>query len=109
MTNTIFTSAEVESLPVGQWVIDADGTPLCLVDTNVGWPQRMWMHQGGCTFSAIDRTAYPLRLADVEQECPHSWGTNEYGHCRRCGAVVAAPENLTWNFAFVSTDKGGEL
>lgn len=82
----------VADLPVGQWVVDASDRKYCLVDTYVGWPQRMWMHPGGMAHTAIDNIAYPLRLADLiesEDACPHSWGTQEMGHCKRCGRVVA--------------------
>lgn len=98
-TDTMIVTAEqAEALPVGQWVIDADGTARCLVDTNVGWPQRMWMNEGGTVNIAIDGVPYPLQFADVDDVCPHSWGTQECGHCRRCGAVVEPPRHLEWNF-----------
>lgn len=89
--HTITTPEQVAELPVGQWVIDARGTKLCLVDTHMGWPQRMWMTCGGRSFTAIEAVAYPLALADIGDKtpCPHSWGTNECGHCNRCGVVVA--------------------
>lgn len=91
-------AAEVDSLPVGQWAVTADGLNVCLVDTHLGWPQRMWMHPGGRAHSAIDRVTYPLRLADIieAEPCPHSWGTQECGHCRRCGQVVAEPRELVF-------------
>lgn len=101
-----FTPAEARLLPVGQWVIDADGIQRCLVDTNVVWPQRMFMNDGGRSYTGIDHVVYPLRLADIvdDFECPHSWGTQECGHCRRCGVVVAEPENLDWNILGLEVD-----
>ena len=92
----IFTPAEASTLPVGQWVIDADGYQRCLVNTNVGWPQLMFMSNGASTYVAIDYVTYPLRLADVTEQCPHAWGTQECGHCRSCGEVIAEPRTQTW-------------
>lgn len=94
--NTISTPEEAAELPVGQWVFDADGTPLCLVDTHLGWPQRMFMTSFAKSFTAVDGVAYPLELADVtdDDQCPHSWGFNECGHCKRCGVVVGESEPL---------------
>jgi hypothetical protein len=110
-SNTIFTAAEAETLPSGQWVFDADGTARCLVDTNIGWPQRMWMNNGGNSYTAIEGIAYPLRLADLEEECPHSWGTQECGHCRCCGQVVAPARELDWQFLTIAapiSQEGGK-
>lgn len=84
---------EVGGLSVGQWVIAANGRRYCLVDTYVGWPQRMWMSPGGVSNTGIPHVVYPLRLADLDEPdaaCPHAWGTQEMGHCKRCGRVVAA-------------------
>ena len=39
----IATVEETDRLTPGTWVIDADGDALCLVDTHMGFPQRMWM------------------------------------------------------------------
>lgn len=108
MSNTIFTPEEVDALPVGQWVVDADGTARCLVNTNVGWPQRMFMTSSG-SYTATDYVAYPLRLADLEDDfvCAHAWGTNECGHCRCCGQVVAPARELDWQFmAFTAPEEG---
>src|SRR5262245_26404569 len=88
----IETPKQAAELPLCQWVVAANDRKYCLVDTYVGWPQRMWMSPGGMAHTAIANIPYPLRLADlVEDEgvCPHSWGTQECGHCRRCGRVVA--------------------
>lgn len=82
----------VADLPVGQWVVDNNDRKYCLVDTYVGWPQRMWMSPGGMSHKGIEHIAYPLRLADLDEPgdaCAHEWGTQECGHCRRCGRVVA--------------------
>jgi hypothetical protein len=104
--NTITNAEQAEKLPVGQWVTDANGIGLCLVDTNVGWPQRMWMSIGGDGYTAIDYADYPLRLADIDEEpgvCPHP-STNECGHCKRCGVVVEAPKDLDWHLTIVRGD-----
>ena len=94
---TIATPADVDQLTPGQWVWDANNQALCLVDTYVGWPQRMWMdRRGGHFVVAIDATdivAYPLTLAEVaepDDTCQHRQ-TQEMGHCCRCGRVVADP------------------
>lgn len=98
------TPAEAENLEPGQWVIDADGAQLCLVDTNVGWPQRMWMLPGGRAYIATDCATYPLNLMDLDEECPHWWGTQECGHCRRCGQVIEPPKDLRWNILPIGPD-----
>jgi hypothetical protein len=88
----IETPEDAAALPVEQWVVAADDRKYCLVDTYVGWPQRMWMSPGGMSHTGLEHIAYPLRLADLaepEDACPHSWGTQECGHCKRCGRVVA--------------------
>ena len=96
MTDTIATPAEAAVLALGQWVWDADGTPRCLVDTHIGWAQRMWMSQGGAAYTAVDGVPYPLTLAEPDEPadfCAHA-RTQECGHCRRCGRVVAEPRPL---------------
>lgn len=100
----IETAEEADALPVGQWIVDAEGISRCLVDTNVGWPQRMWMSGGGRGYTCIQGAAYPLRLADLVEgpdDCPHRWGTNECGHCRRCGVVAGPVKDLDWNLTVV--------
>lgn len=90
--NLIETAEQVTDLPVGQWVIAADGHTYCLVGTHLGWPQRMWMSPGGDGHTGIEHIPYPLRLADLDESagvCPHSWGTQERGHCKCCGRVVS--------------------
>lgn len=89
---------EVEQLRPGQWAIDAEGRSICLADTHMGWPQRMWMlgysddHQRYGSFISIPSAAYPLTLADLDEApCVHGRGKNEMGHCYRCGAVIAEP------------------
>lgn len=94
MTDTVNvdTPAEVDALPVGQWVLAANDRSYCLVDTYVAWPQRMWMSPGGTGHTGIEHIPYPLRLADLDEPdeaCTHQWGTQEMGHCKRCGRVVA--------------------
>jgi hypothetical protein len=93
---TVASPAAVNALQPGQWVWAPDGTPLCLVDTHVGWPQRMWMHQDGRSYTAVDRVPYPLTLAEINEPpdaCRHR-RTQECGHCTRCGRVVAEPRLL---------------
>ena len=83
----VATADDARLLPPGQWCLDATGTVYCLVDTHMGFPQRMAMSKGGRGFTALDNIAYPLHLADFDGECEHRWGANEMGHCRRCGQV----------------------
>lgn len=102
MTDSPVTTPEqAAELPVSQWVWDANGDAYCLVDTNVGWPQRMWMSTGGTAYTAIERIDYPLTLAYVDEDepCPHAYGTNECGHCKRCGVVSGPAKDLDWNIA----------
>lgn len=73
----------------GQWVEDSEGKPWCLIDTHLGFPQRMAMYKTSLT--AVENLAYPLHLADFVGECEHKWGTAELGHCYRCGVVVGEP------------------
>lgn len=87
---TIQTPADTANLTPGQWVFDTTNTGYCLVDTHLGWPQRMWMSHHGYAFTALDGISYPLTLADITDPapCTHPRGTNECGHCTRCGQVV---------------------
>ena len=102
----VATPEVAEALPPGQWVFDAHDNARCLVDTNVGWPQRMWMSNGGNSYTAIEGISYPLRLADLAEACPHVWGTQECGHCRCCGQVVEQPKDLDWFFATFQVGTG---
>lgn len=107
----IATAAEAELLLIGQWVVDAGGTSRCLVNTHVGWPQRMWMSGGGRAYTCIEGAAYPLRLVDLEEgpdACPHRWGTTECGHCYRCGVVAGPVKDLDWHLTAVRDANGGE-
>lgn len=79
-------------LPDGQWVIDATGKGHCLIDTHLGWPQRMAAHKRSLV--ALDGLEYPLQLADFVGDCDHGWGTRELGHCYNCGKVVGEPRPL---------------
>lgn len=83
---------QLRALPIGTWVIDADGDPWCLVNTHVMHPQVMWMGRKGKSLVAIDQIALPAHEGEFEGDCEHRWGHNECGHCRRCGQVVA-PED----------------
>jgi hypothetical protein len=90
-TNILTTAQEAKEQPDGQWVLADDGTAWCLVDTHMGWPQRMAMARGGRSLTALDsgELVYPLHLADWDGEpCPHTWGLVAEGHCRRCGALI---------------------
>lgn len=98
--NTITNAEEAKALPTGQWAVDADGKVICLMDTHMGFPQRMWgsKRDGGTKgrmvgYYSLDRAAYPIRLADVDTDaCPHKT-TNECGQCDICGlAEVGAFE-----------------
>lgn len=108
--------SEVDALAPGQWVWAADDTVWCLVNTCVGWPQRMWMaHERRGLYVALDGIPYPLLLTEPEgPPCEHSWGAQECGHCKRCGAVVvdaspesASPEALAELRAVLSAIEGG--
>lgn len=83
------TVEEAEALPSGQWVQDATGQAYCLIDTYLGFPQRMAAHKR--TLTNLSTLAYPLHLADFVGDCEHKWGTHELGQCIRCGQVVAEP------------------
>jgi hypothetical protein len=87
--NEIATPAEAEVLPDGQWVLAADGKAWCLLDTHMGFPQRMAGQ--GRSLTNLDNLAYPLHLADFQGECEHRWGHHELGQCIRCGVRVADP------------------
>lgn len=92
-------------LPVGQWVIDPDNRGWCLVDTNVGWPQRMWMDgRGG--YVSVESLTYPVQLADVDEDppCPHPRGFNECGHCKRCGVLAGPVRELNWALTVVDAE-----
>lgn len=93
--NVIEDVAGLDRLTPGEWVIDADGDALCLVDTHLGWPQRMWMPKAkrgtlGLVVS-LEHARFPVALAEIDPSyvCEHGRGTNECGHCYLCGVVVA--------------------
>jgi len=92
--NVIEDVAGLDRIAPGEWVIDADGDALCLVDTYLGWPQRMWMPKAkkgrvGLVVS-LEQARFPVALAEIDPKyvCKHGRGTNECGHCYLCGAVV---------------------
>lgn len=101
--NVIENVAGLNRLTPGEWVIDADGDALCLVDTHLGWPQRMWMPKAkkgtvGLVVS-LEHARFPVALAEIDPSyvCTHGRGTNECGHCYLCGVVVAeARSGLSW-------------
>lgn len=93
--NTITTPAEAAALQDGQWVVDADGKAWCMLDTHMGFPQRMAGYKRSLT--ALDNISYPLQLADFDGECEHSWGHHELGQCIRCGVVIAEPNPVTFD------------
>lgn len=93
--NVIKDLAGLDRLAPGEWVIDADGDALCLVDTHLGWPQRMWMPKAkkgrvGLVVS-LEHARFPVELAEINPEyvCKHNRGANECGHCYLCGVVVS--------------------
>jgi hypothetical protein len=88
--NTIATIEEAKALPDGQWAQDADGTFVCLMDTHMGWPQRMAMPKGGRSLHSLEQLVFPLHLCDLalDEPCPHKWGLIGEGHCRRCGELI---------------------
>jgi hypothetical protein len=89
MSTTIETVEAAKSLPDGQWIQDADGDYACLIDTHMGFPQRMAMSKGGRYLAALHRLTFPLSLADFVGDCEHKWGLIGEGHCRRCGHLIA--------------------
>lgn len=88
--NTIETVEQAEALPDGQWAQDAEGTFVCLMDTHLGFPQRMVMPKGGRSLHSLESLAFPLHLCDLalDEPCPHKWGLIGEGHCRRCGELI---------------------
>jgi hypothetical protein len=92
VADEIKSAEEARELPDGTWVIDAEEHPWCMLDTHVGFPQRMAGYKRSLT--NLDNLAYPLSLGEFEGECEHSWGTRELGQCVRCGVRVAEPCRL---------------
>lgn len=90
--NVVLTPEEAKALPDGQWVQDASGQAYCLIDTHMGWPQRMAMFKR--SLKSLDSIEYPLHLADFQGDCEHKWGSHDLGHCVRCGVVVAEPRPM---------------
>lgn len=90
--HTVHNAAEAEALPSGTWTVDAEGKAWCLIDTHMGFPQRMAAHKRSLT--NLDNLAYPLQQADFEGDCEHKWGTHEMGQCIRCCEVVAEPRPM---------------
>jgi len=92
---------EASLLPAGQWARDASGMAICLMETHMGFPQRMWGSKidGGTKghivrYCSLDRAAYPLHLGDADTDaCSHA-KSNECGQCTVCGlpgATDASP------------------
>jgi hypothetical protein len=101
--NVIKSMEGLDALAPGEWVIDADGDALCLIDTHLGWPQRMWMPKAvkgrvGLVVS-LEHARFPVALAEIDPEyvCKHGRGTNECGHCYLCGVVVSEPRHLVFD------------
>lgn len=99
----IATAEETDRLTPGTWVIDADGDALCLVDTHMGFPQRMWMVKAkkgrvGLVVNLPSAT-YPVHEAEIDPDhvCPHSRGSNEMGHCYLCGQVIGELRPITFS------------
>ncbi|TDW31000.1 hypothetical protein [Cryobacterium psychrophilum] len=99
--NEVATTEDAKAQPDGQWVEDANGKAYCLIDTHMGFPQRMAMHKRNLT--NVDNLAYPLHLCRFVGGCEHKWGTHGLGHCIRCGVVVDEPRPMTFD------DEGMEL
>ena len=92
--NKVETVETAEALPSGQWVQDATGSVYCLIDTHMGFPQRMAAHKRSLT--NLSNLTYPLYLCDFVGDCEHKWGTYELGQCVRCCQVVAEPRPLVF-------------
>lgn len=95
------TAKEMASLEPGQWAVDADGDVVCLFETHMGAPQRMWgaKADGGTRgratrFVSMDGASLPLHLADIVEGtvCGHR-EANECGQCLYCGAPEVGPRN----------------
>lgn len=93
--NTIHTPEQAAELPDGTWTVDAEGKAWCMLDTHVGFPQRMAGYKRSLT--NLDNLAYPLQLADFDGECEHKWGHHELGQCVRCGIRIAEPRPVTFD------------
>lgn len=99
----IATVEDTDRLEPGAWVIDADGDALCLVDTHLGFPQRMWMPKAKAgrvgLMVNLESATYPLHEAESDPDyvCPHSRGSNEMGHCYLCGQVVGELRPVTFS------------
>lgn len=89
MADEIKTADEARELPDGTWVTDVDEHPWCILDTHMGFPQRMAGYKRLLT--NLDNLAYPLSLAAFQGDCDHRWGTHEMGQCIRCGVRVSEP------------------
>lgn len=96
--NTITTTEQMTELPAGQWALTDDGKALCLFDTHMGFPQRMWGSKPdygtkGAVYSytSLEGAPLPLHLADVQaDDCLHR-RTNECGQCLFCGTPGIVP------------------
>lgn len=99
----IATVEETDRLTPGTWVIDADGDALCLVDTHMGFPQRMWMVKArkGRVSLLVDlpSATFPVHEAEIDPDfrCEHRHGKNEMGHCYVCGQVVGELRPVTFS------------
>jgi hypothetical protein len=96
--NEVQTAEAAKDLPDATWVFDSTDNPYCLIDTHMGFPQRMAMRKGGRSLTALENLTYPLHLAEFTGDCEHKWGHHELGHCHRCGQVSAEPRPLFIDF-----------
>jgi len=96
--NEVLTTEAAYALPDATWVFDSTDNPYCLINTHMGFPQRMAMAKGGRSLTALDNLTYPLHLAEFTDDCEHKWGTHELGHCHRCGQVCTEPRPLYLEF-----------
>lgn len=83
----------LDRIEPGEWVLDAEGNPWCLMNTHVMVAQVMWKAGRAHHYVALDQVSFPIYEAEFNGECEHK-RTQECGHCERCGAVVGDPE--TW-------------
>lgn len=91
MVEPITTVEELERLPLGQWILDADGQPWVLIDTNVMVRQRMWRDKRGHYYVSHSGVKLPATLVVLEGGCDHVKLNVEGWQCARCGHVVNEP------------------
>jgi hypothetical protein len=90
---TVTKVEELEALPLGQWIIDADEAGWALFDTNMGGRQRMWRDRKGKFFVAHSEVKLPALLVvpEFDTPCEHTKLNFEGWQCNRCAAVINEP------------------